>query len=136
VATTGGHTYTGGSDDRRIGCVGRAAPLDPAKEADDITRANPTQSTAGSDLAGRIEELARVDDLFEAVSGGRAHRARLRGAGVATGVCSDKEIGESLFISKKTVSVHVSNVLRKLAVANRYEAGRIGQLHGLGAPTG
>jgi DNA-binding NarL/FixJ family response regulator len=50
--------------------------------------------------------------------------------------CSDKEIGESLFISKKTVSVHVSNVLRKLAVANRYEAGRIGQLHGLGSGIG
>ena len=45
----------------------------------------------------------------------------------------DGEIGESLFISKKTVSVHVSNVLRKLAVGSRVEAGKIGQAHGLGA---
>jgi DNA-binding CsgD family transcriptional regulator len=46
---------------------------------------------------------------------------------------SDRQIGESLFISKKTVSVHVSNVLRKLAVANRVEAGKVGQAHGLTA---
>jgi DNA-binding CsgD family transcriptional regulator len=44
---------------------------------------------------------------------------------------SDRQISESLFISKKTVSVHVSNVLRKLDAANRVEAGRIGQAHGL-----
>ena len=47
---------------------------------------------------------------------------------------SDREIAETLFISKKTVSVHVSNVLRKLAVGRRYEAARIGQAHGLGTP--
>ncbi|MFI5101603.1 MAG: response regulator transcription factor, partial [Actinomycetes bacterium] len=44
----------------------------------------------------------------------------------------DAEIAESLFISKKTASVHVSNILRKLDVANRVEAGTIGQAHGLG----
>jgi DNA-binding CsgD family transcriptional regulator/tetratricopeptide (TPR) repeat protein len=44
----------------------------------------------------------------------------------------DGEIAESLFISKKTVSVHVSNILRKLDVANRVEAGKIGQAHDLG----
>jgi DNA-binding CsgD family transcriptional regulator len=46
---------------------------------------------------------------------------------------SDREIAETLFISKKTVSVHVSNVLRKLQVNNRVEAGRIGQEHHLAA---
>ena len=44
----------------------------------------------------------------------------------------DGEIAEALFISKKTASAHVSNILRKLDVANRVEAGRIGQAHGLG----
>jgi DNA-binding NarL/FixJ family response regulator len=45
---------------------------------------------------------------------------------------SDREIAEALFISKKTASVHVSNVLHKLDVSNRVEAGRVGQAHGLG----
>jgi DNA-binding CsgD family transcriptional regulator/tetratricopeptide (TPR) repeat protein len=49
---------------------------------------------------------------------------------------SDREIGELLFISKKTASVHVSNVLRKLSVSNRVAAGKIGQAHGLTAPSG
>jgi DNA-binding CsgD family transcriptional regulator len=45
---------------------------------------------------------------------------------------TDGEIAEALFISKKTASVHVSNLLRKLEVANRVQAGRIGQEQGLG----
>jgi DNA-binding CsgD family transcriptional regulator len=44
---------------------------------------------------------------------------------------TDREIAETLFISKKTASVHVSNLLRKLGVGNRVEAGRVGQSHGL-----
>ena len=43
---------------------------------------------------------------------------------------TDREIADRLFISKKTVSVHVSKLLRKLEVTNRVEAGRIGQAHG------
>jgi DNA-binding CsgD family transcriptional regulator len=46
---------------------------------------------------------------------------------------SDKEIGDALVISRKTVSVHVSNVLRKLGVANRVEAAKVGQAHGMDA---
>ena len=45
---------------------------------------------------------------------------------------TDREIAEALFISKKTASVHVSNLLRKLDVANRVEAGKVGQAHRLG----
>jgi DNA-binding NarL/FixJ family response regulator len=44
---------------------------------------------------------------------------------------TDREIAEALFISKKTASVHVSNLLRKLDVANRIEAGKVGQAHGV-----
>jgi DNA-binding NarL/FixJ family response regulator len=46
---------------------------------------------------------------------------------------TDREIADALFISKKTASVHVSNVLHKLEVSNRVEARRIGQAHGLGS---
>jgi DNA-binding NarL/FixJ family response regulator len=45
---------------------------------------------------------------------------------------SDRQIAEELFISKKTASVHVSNILRKLGASNRIEAGEIGQRVGVG----
>jgi len=35
---------------------------------------------------------------------------------------TNRQIGETLFISEKTASVHVSNILAKLGVANRAEA--------------
>lgn len=45
---------------------------------------------------------------------------------------TNREIGEQLFISEKTVSVHVSNAMSKLGALSRYEAAasaqRTGQL--------
>ena len=38
---------------------------------------------------------------------------------------TNREIAESLFISVKTTSVHVSNILRKLGVHSREEAARV-----------
>jgi DNA-binding NarL/FixJ family response regulator len=35
---------------------------------------------------------------------------------------TNRQIGELLFISEKTASVHVTNLLRKLGVASRVEA--------------
>jgi len=49
---------------------------------------------------------------------------------------TDGQVAEELFISKKTASVHVSNLLRKLDATNRVEAGAIGQRMGLGEPNG
>jgi DNA-binding CsgD family transcriptional regulator len=46
---------------------------------------------------------------------------------------TDRQIAEILFISTKTASVHVSNILRKLDAGNRVDAGEIGQRAGLGA---
>ena len=40
---------------------------------------------------------------------------------------TDGQIADALFISKKTVSVHVSNLLRKLDAENRHVAGEIGK---------
>jgi DNA-binding NarL/FixJ family response regulator len=44
---------------------------------------------------------------------------------------TNRQIGEALFISEKTASVHVTNLLRKLGVPNRIEAAAIGQRVGL-----
>jgi pentatricopeptide repeat protein len=49
---------------------------------------------------------------------------------------TDRQIADALFISKKTVSVHVSNILRKLDAGNRIDAGEIGQRAGLGRERG
>lgn len=35
---------------------------------------------------------------------------------------TNREIGQHLYVSEKTASVHVSNILRKLEAANRVEA--------------
>ncbi len=44
---------------------------------------------------------------------------------------SNQEIADSLFISVKTASVHVSNILRKMQAGGRQEAARIARSHGV-----
>ncbi len=44
---------------------------------------------------------------------------------------TDREIGEELFISVKTVGNHVSNILNKTGSANRTEAATFAALNGL-----
>ena len=44
---------------------------------------------------------------------------------------SNAEIGRALFISAKTASVHVSNILAKLSVGGRVEAAAIAHREGL-----
>ena len=46
---------------------------------------------------------------------------------------SNREIAEELFISVKTASVHVSNILRKLDVPGRQDAARIAHRLGVGS---
>ena len=44
---------------------------------------------------------------------------------------SNSEIGQQLFISRKTASVHVSNILAKLGAATRTEAVALARRRGL-----
>jgi DNA-binding CsgD family transcriptional regulator/tetratricopeptide (TPR) repeat protein len=48
---------------------------------------------------------------------------------------SNREIGEQLFISAKTVSVHVSNIMAKLGASSRTEAAALARRRGLLAPS-
>ena len=44
---------------------------------------------------------------------------------------TNRQIGEALFVSEKTASVHVSNILRKLGVSSRVDAAAIAQRLGV-----
>ncbi|GGN83926.1 LuxR family transcriptional regulator [Actinoplanes lobatus] len=48
--------------------------------------------------------------------------------------CTNAQIGGELFMSPKTASVHVSNILRKLNVVNRAEAAAVGERARLTGP--
>jgi DNA-binding CsgD family transcriptional regulator len=45
---------------------------------------------------------------------------------------TNREIGSELYVSEKTASVHVSNILRKLGVTSRVEAAAVAQRLGVG----
>jgi DNA-binding CsgD family transcriptional regulator len=49
---------------------------------------------------------------------------------------TNREIGERLFISQKTVGVHVGNILAKLGVSGRVEAAAVAIRLGLSEPSG
>jgi DNA-binding NarL/FixJ family response regulator len=44
---------------------------------------------------------------------------------------TNREIGESLYMSPKTASVHVTRILQKLGVRTRVEAAALAVRHGL-----
>jgi DNA-binding CsgD family transcriptional regulator len=91
-----------------------AAPGTPARPADD--RAEPSPLVQG--LAGPTEDAARGDTF------GLSSREREVLAQIARGR-TNREIGERLFISQKTVGVHVGNILSKLGVSGRVEAAAV-----------
>jgi DNA-binding CsgD family transcriptional regulator len=90
-------------------------------------------------LAVAVRELARRSrlDLDHAapqrdpVAGLNVTRRELDVLRLLAAGQTNRQIGESLFISEKTASVHVTNLLRKLGVPNRIEAAAIAQRLGL-----
>ena len=47
---------------------------------------------------------------------------------------TNRQIGAELYMSPKTASVHVSNILRKLGATNRVEAATLAERAGIGEP--
>jgi DNA-binding CsgD family transcriptional regulator len=104
---------------RRLGAARLLGDCERLAERARITLDDPAgdQSTprqrAGSDLGLTTREV----EVLELLALGR----------------TDGQIADTLFISKKTASVHVSNILRKLDARDRWHAGDIGRHARLGA---
>jgi DNA-binding NarL/FixJ family response regulator len=81
-----------------------------------IRRGRLTQTPSTAERAPLL--TARENDVLLLLSRGRTNR----------------QIGEELFISGKTASVHVSNILAKLGAASRTEAVAIAYREGLVEP--
>ncbi|MGW6130170.1 helix-turn-helix transcriptional regulator [Cellulomonas sp. NPDC055163] len=93
------------------------------------------ESMGARPLAGAVRDLARRGRLdlpgvrptgVDVLTAREAEVLRL----VARGL-SNRQIGEELFISAKTVSVHVSNLLAKLGASGRTEAATLAHRRGL-----
>ena len=88
------------------GAAGLAADTDPHSE---LVRAIAGDTTTVSQRPDTFGLSAREREVLALVAQGRTNR----------------EIGERLFISQKTVGVHVGNILAKLAVSGRVEAATV-----------
>jgi DNA-binding NarL/FixJ family response regulator len=96
--------------------LARRARLDPGPAAAGRAPAAAGRAPADSGSAYLTESLTdRERDVLRLLSRGQSNR----------------QIGAELFISPKTASVHVSNILAKLAVTNRTEAAAIAHREGL-----
>ncbi|MPY94819.1 MAG: hypothetical protein GEV08_17670, partial [Acidimicrobiia bacterium] len=104
---------------------GAAAALDSARP--------PATDAGARPLVAVIDDMARrarlrLGSTGEQARGGDAYGLTARELEVLALLADGRtnaEIAERLFISAKTASVHVSNLLRKLDVPSRREAGRL-----------
>jgi DNA-binding CsgD family transcriptional regulator len=103
---------------RRLGAAGLAAHCERLADRARITLDDPggpnasPQQRAAADLGLTAREAEVLELLAQS--------------------CTDGQIAAELFISKKTASVHVSNILRKLDLRDRWHAGEVGRTAGLG----
>jgi DNA-binding CsgD family transcriptional regulator len=85
--------------------LARRARLSPGSSGSPAADA-PTSSSDKSDISGLATLTEREQEVLDLLAAGRSNR----------------EIAAALFISPKTASVHVSNILAKLGAASRTEA--------------
>ncbi len=75
----------------------------------------PTRVVLGESSAERLGLTPREAEVLALVAAGRTNR----------------QIGDELYVSDKTASVHVSNILRKLGVNSRVDAAAVAQRLGM-----
>ena len=99
--------------------VGPAAgPVSQGDVQSELVRAIAGDPSAAAPRPGTFGLSAREREVLALVAQGRTNR----------------EIGEHLFISQKTVGVHVGNILAKLTVSGRVEAATVAIRLGLAGP--
>jgi len=94
----------------------RAAPL--AAHAEDLARRGRLTLTGSTTQPAALDLTPRELDVLRLLAAGKTNH----------------EIGEQLFISDKTVSVHVTHLLRKLDATSRREAAEIAKRTGVATP--
>ena len=132
--------------DRWSDCVARLheaeaalATSAPARAAEALQAAHRTATELGAaPLIEQVEAVSRRTRLsvepsdVHAVAAEDVTRLGLTSREAEVLACvaagrTNRQIGEQLFVSEKTVSVHVSNILRKLGVTSRVDAAAIAQ---------
>lgn len=111
---------------RAIDDLARHARIDLEVSSGEATSAAPTIAGAGASPVGGVESSGPVDGYGFTQ---REHEV----LSLVTGGWSNQQIADALFISRKTASVHVSNILAKLGVHTRVEAAAIAHRIGFGA---
>ena len=91
------------------------AEIDAVSRRTRISVEAPTRVTLDEDSAQRLGLTPREAEVLTLVAAGRTNR----------------QIGDELFVSVKTASVHVSNILRKLGVNSRVDAAAVAQRLGI-----
>jgi ATP/maltotriose-dependent transcriptional regulator MalT len=129
-----GHVWEIARSQARLAAVLQAAG-DQAEARALADRARVTARRLGAEpLLAELRALGRPGPRRAPASGPGTHALTARESEILKLVAdgrSNGEIGKQLFISTKTVSVHVSNILAKLGASGRTEAAAIARRTGL-----
>jgi DNA-binding CsgD family transcriptional regulator len=98
-----------------LGAVPLLVEVDAVSRRTRISVDAPTRVSLNESSVDRLGLTAREAEVLMLVAAGRTNR----------------QIGEALFVSDKTASVHVSNILRKLGVNSRVDAAAVAQRLGV-----
>ena len=98
-----------------LGAVPLLAEIDAVSSRTRISIEAPTRVVLDESSAERLGLTPREAEVLALVAAGRTNR----------------QIGEELYVSDKTASVHVSNILRKLGVNSRVDAAAVAQRLGI-----